>query len=247
MNCRIVLAVAAAFGLALPALAQDAAKPPSRSTKKPETAPAAQPATPPKPTKAPEPAAQPANPEMDPAQLEWMKASAPGDNHKVLTGMIGTWSAASKFWMDPGAPPMESTGVVTNTWQLGNRWVRMEFSGEVMKMPFSGIGYFGYDNVGKEYNATWMDTMSTGLVHTKGQYDAAKKAFTMEGEFKEPGGQVVKERDVTTFVDDKTMRFEMFHTDVQGKEHKVGEITYIRAKALDNIPAKPAAKAPDKK
>ena len=39
-----------------------------------------------------------------------MKAGAPGDAHKKLEAMTGTWDAKVTSWMAPGKPPIESTG-----------------------------------------------------------------------------------------------------------------------------------------
>src|ERR1043165_2472496 len=252
MKMRSLLSAIAVFGLALPAFAQEGKKPqPTPAGKPVPTSPVG------KPVLVKPEGTQPAKPDL--AQVEMMKAAAPGDNHRILNGMIGTWSAACKFWMDPtpGSAPTESTGTVVNTGQLEGRWVRMEFKGQFdmemngqkMKMPFSGLGYMGYDNVDKHYHATWMDTLTTGLLHTHGSYDAAKKIFTMTGEFKDPmSGQSVTERDVTTLVDSSTMKFEMFKTDAQGKEHRVGEIVYTRNAAQDTAaPTKITPKTTEKK
>jgi hypothetical protein len=40
----------------------------------------------------------------------WQKAATPGENHALLKLLVGSWSTATKSWMDPSAPPQESTG-----------------------------------------------------------------------------------------------------------------------------------------
>ena len=68
--------------------------------------------------------------DMQKAQMEaWMKASTPGDAHKKLDGMVGSWNVTVKSWMQPGAPPMESTGSAVNAWVLGGRWMEEKFTG----------------------------------------------------------------------------------------------------------------------
>src|SRR5208337_4309968 len=53
-------------------------------------------------------------PEMTPAQKAamdaWMKVATPGEGHKVLEPMIGSWNAAITMWEGPGAPPQQSVG-----------------------------------------------------------------------------------------------------------------------------------------
>src|SRR5689334_22239372 len=102
----------------------------------------------------------------DPHQAEMeamMKAGAPGDAHKKLDSLVGSWDATVKTWMQPGAP-MESHGTSQNTWVLGGRWVEERFTGDFMGMPFNGVGYTGYDNIKKQYVGTWMDNMSTSVM-----------------------------------------------------------------------------------
>src|SRR6266498_4296234 len=104
------------------------------------------------------------------AQMEaMMKAVSPSEGHKKLAAFVGTWDAKVKMYpMQPGAPVQESTGVSESKWVLGGRWVQETFNGMFMGMPFSGIGYTGYDNIKKQYVGTWMDTMSTSVMTSAG-------------------------------------------------------------------------------
>jgi len=38
------------------------------------------------------------------------KYATPGEHHRHLESMIGTWTTRSTFWTAPGAPQLESTG-----------------------------------------------------------------------------------------------------------------------------------------
>src|SRR5688572_163038 len=61
---------------------------------------------------------------MDPAMMEAMvKAATPGEAHKKLDGMVGTWNTEIKMWMMPGSDPMTSSGTAENRWVLGGRYV----------------------------------------------------------------------------------------------------------------------------
>ncbi len=83
-----------------------------------------------------------------------MKAATPGDAHKNLARMVGRWDATVKMYAQPGAPAQVSTGTSVNKLVLGGRWVQESFDGNFMGMPFSGIGYTGYDNLKKQYVGT---------------------------------------------------------------------------------------------
>ncbi len=237
---RTALSLVAVLGLALPALAQSDAKTPAPAAKQPEHKPAIKRESIPAKPEIAKPAAQPAN---DASMDAWMKAAQPSENHKLLEPMIGVWSAKCKFWMGgPETPATESSGTMTNKWVLGGRFIRSEFKGEFMNQPFEGLGYFGFDNAEQKYIGSWADTLSTTMMTSTGTYDAAKKTFTMKGSFKEPGtGQNFTSRETTTIVDANTTKFEMYHTGPDGKENKVGEITYTRS---GSAPAAPAHDAP---
>lgn len=181
--------------------------------------------------------AQPADPTAagQPSEQEmmemWMKSATPGDAHKVLSAFEGTWKAVVTMWMAPGAPPSVSEGTMTSRWVLGGRWLRQDYSGVWMDMPFEGLGYFGHDNIKKEYVGTWTDTMGTGMMFSTGKYDPATKAFTMYGEFAEPTGKTVKARDVIRIVSKDKHTMEMFVPGPDGKEFKTMEIVYTRTEA----------------
>lgn len=179
----------------------------------------------------------------------WMAASMPGEHHKHLDAIVGSWTADTKFWMNgPDAPADRSMGVMINSWTLDGRFVRHEYTGSSMNMPFRGVGYMGYDNIAKAYTGMWMDTMSTNMMTHQGQCDADHKVFTMTGEFKDPMGKMIKSREVITLVDKDTHTMFMYHTEPGGKEMKVGEIIYKRttpenaAKVLKEMEAAGAAK-----
>jgi hypothetical protein len=156
-----------------------------------------------------------------------------GEEHKKLAETAGTWDADVKFWMDPSAPPQSSSG--TMKWEpiWDGRYMKMTFEGSMdmggQKMPFQGLGYFGYDNAKQVYWSTWMDSMSTGLNKSEGKMEGDK--IVMHGVMYDPmTKQEMKTREVTTFKDKDHMTFEMFGAGPDGKEMKMMEINYTRKK-----------------
>ena len=177
------------------------------------------------------PAEKKAAPAMDEkAAMEAMqKAATPGDAHKKLEPMVGTFDAKIKMWMDPSKPPEESTGTSQNTWVLGNRFIETKHEGTFMGQPFSGIGYTGYDNVTKKYVGTWMDTAGTGVMISKGTM--AGKVMTSTATMPDPmTGKMATATMTTTVADNDHHSMEMWGPGPDGKKYKMMQIDYTRKK-----------------
>ncbi len=172
--------------------------------------------------------------QMSPEQKAMMKAyeraATPGDAHKALNPLIGTWDAVVKFFPAPGAPAMTSTGVSDNHWILGGRYLEQRFKGESMGQPFEGVGYTGYDNVKKQYFGTWIDSMSTAVMVSTGTTQAGK-TWTFTSSMPDPmSGKTIPVEEKMSVVDNDKHVFEMWNPGPDGKNYKSMEITYTRKK-----------------
>jgi hypothetical protein len=167
---------------------------------------------------------------MDPqAMMEtYKKLAMPGEPHKQLASLAGSWTTKTKSWMEPGKPPMESTGACEYQVLLDGRYVQQECTGEMMGQPFTGIGTHGYDNVSKKYVTTWIDSMGTGIFFMDGMASPDGKTVTLQGSHADPFEGTMKHRAVWKFVDANTQIFEMYGEHGHGEEVKVMEITYSR-------------------
>lgn len=161
------------------------------------------------------------------APLSAQEPPKPGPQHQKLAANAGVWDAAMEFH-NPDGSAMKSTGVSTMTHGLGGFWLFDDFTGDFMGAPFHGKGATGFDPVKGKYVGTWMDSMSPSMMVLEGDFDAAGKVLTMTGMVVGMDGKPAKHRMVTTHVDAKTMRFEMFVTGADGKEMKMLTITYTR-------------------
>ena len=160
-----------------------------------------------------------------------MKAATPGDAHKKLASMVGTWDVTVKMFPQPGAPAQESKGSSENKWVLGGRWVQENFTGDFMGMPFSGIGYTGYDNIKKQYIGTWMDSMSTSMMASSGTADANGKSYEFSSTMDDPmTGKSMPVKSKVTVTDDDHHSMEMWSPGPDGKMFKMMEINYTRKK-----------------
>ena len=168
---------------------------------------------------------------MDPKAMQeaMQKAATPGDAHKKLEPLVGTFDAKVSMWMAPDQPPQESTGTSESSWVLGGRFLETKYQGTFMGQPFSGIGYTGYDNVTKKYIGTWMDTMSTGMMSSSGTM--AGKSMKMTASMSDPmSGKVTRSTETFTIVDNDHNKMEMWDKGPDGKPVKVMEINYTRKK-----------------
>jgi Protein of unknown function (DUF1579) len=176
-------------------------------------------------------AAAPGGAPDDAARMEaMMKLIMPGEHHKALQPLIGEWTTSTTMLM-PGAPPGKIAGEGTRKWILGNRYVQEEYKGEMMGMPFQGLGLMGYDNVLKVYVASWVDSLGTGIIHSTGQSDETGKVITLTGDYADPETQkVTKMRMVTKIQDNDHHTFRMSAIDEAGKETPAMEIAFTRKK-----------------
>lgn len=167
---------------------------------------------------------------MDPqAMMETYKQLAtPGEPHKLFAGLAGSWTTTSKEWMDPGKPPMKSTGSADMKMLLDGRFLQQEFNGDMMGQSYTGIGISGYDNLSKRYVTVWFDSMGTGIFTMEGTASADGKTITLKGKHAEPGGGQMTHRAVWKILDNNTQTFEMYGAHGHGKEMKMMEITYTR-------------------
>ena len=170
--------------------------------------------------------AAPSKDEMQKMMAEMEKAAAPGPEHKWLTDMAGTWATSSQFWMEPGKPPMTTTGVEEVKPVLGGRFVEARFSGQMMGKPFEGLGISGYDNAKKKFTMTWMDSMGTMTIYAEGTGDQKQRVFS--GEESQPNGQKRAFRWVIKVESPNKHTMEMFAPGMDGKEMKEMEIVYTR-------------------
>jgi hypothetical protein len=170
----------------------------------------------------------PADPQEIVAAYE--KAAAPVEQHKLLQKMVGKWNVSMKSWMDPKAPPLETTGTAEGKSLFGDRYTQLTVASTFMGKPFNGIGTSGYDKARKKFVGTWIDSMSTGFMRSEGTADPAGKTVTSQGVASDPlTGKDSKMRIVDNYESADKVVQEFFEKR-GGKELKVMEITYTRAK-----------------
>jgi hypothetical protein len=158
----------------------------------------------------------------------YQKAAAPGAPQKLLESMAGSWTTKNKGWMEPDKPPMETKGSSEQKMIFGGRYLQQDYSGDMMGMPFNGMGLMGYDNQTRKYVTAWIDSMSTGIFLFKGTVGRDGKTITQTCRFLDPVQGSMQYRFVTKIVDNNTFMAEMHSIGKKGKEMKMMEMTYTR-------------------
>jgi hypothetical protein len=134
--------------------------------------------------------------------------------------------------MEPGKPPVESTGTCEQKMILGGHYLRQEYTGDMMGQPFAGINILGYNNHTKKYESVWLDSMSTVVYFFEGPASKDGKTIMQECRYDDPVRGPSSWRSVTRIIDDNTLEFEMFITPKGGKEEKMMEMTISRKEGV---------------
>lgn len=165
--------------------------------------------------------------DMEALMEVYKKLAVPGAPHQLLASRVGSWNTRNKHWMDPGKPPMESTGACERKMLLDGRYLQEEFTGEMLGSPFTGIGITGYDNHTGKYMMAWMDSLSTAIYLFEGTAGEDGRTIAMESRFEDPVRGPMTLRGTIKLVDDNTEVSEMHIADKDGNE-EMCETIYTR-------------------
>jgi hypothetical protein len=169
----------------------------------------------------------------EPLDMEAYEAAAaeygtPGPRHEALASRAGTWELDISFWFSPDDAPERAEGVsvVESSWD--GRYLIEHMESTIMGQPFWGMGVTGYDNFKKKYVATWIDSMSTGIMRQEGAL-APDGSIRYEGEspdYARRGYKTVRSVEIVDTPDQR--RYQMFDRTPEGVEFKTMEIRYRR-------------------
>ncbi|MCC7169003.1 MAG: DUF1579 domain-containing protein [Planctomycetes bacterium] len=156
--------------------------------------------------------------------MAMMDAATPGPMQAELAQRVGTWKGTTNSWMAPGAPATVSECTMVASPLLDGRYLETKYTGDIPGMgPFSGLGLTGYDNGAQHFVSTWLDTMSTGMMHGTGTRSADGKTITWAFSYYCPVRKgMASMREIETMVDPNTMTLEMYGSDPKsGVEFKM--------------------------
>ena len=178
---------------------------------------------------------KPAGSQMWETMLELAK---PGENHKLLESLAGSWTYTSSLWgnTDTNTPPMESSGTTAAKSTLGGRYIQTDHTGNLMGMEFHGREISGYDNAKKKFVSSWVDNMGTGIMMFEGIYDPATKTITYTSEYEPVPGLKTKVRQQLKLTDEDHHTLVLYEGRGDGKEWKTMEISFTRAPKSQPVP-----------
>jgi hypothetical protein len=116
----------------------------------------------------------------------YMELAQPGEEHKLLASLTGTWNMDIKLWMQPGADPMAFPGTCQNKMILGDRFLLSESQGGEGEMYTETHVLIGFDGRHKKFTQVGFDTWGTYYVTATGPYDEKTRTITMYGEDEDP-------------------------------------------------------------
>ncbi|MDP3444194.1 MAG: DUF1579 domain-containing protein [Ignavibacteria bacterium] len=161
---------------------------------------------------------------------KYQDAMTPGPMHQMLAKMVGDWKVTTMMPNPMTGEVTPSVGSAKIESLLGGRYFKTTQKGEMMGMPFEGIGIDAYDNVAKEFITIWIDNMGTGITTMKGKMDETTMHVEYMGEGLDPmTGQTVKYRSISKSIDEDTIEFDMFLSQA-GQEMKMFSQKYERVK-----------------
>lgn len=162
----------------------------------------------------------------------YMELANPGEEHKLLESLVGTWDTEVKLWGQPGQDPMTATGTAVNTMILGGRFLLTESTGGEGPMKLESLSITGFDKRHKKYTMVGFDTWGTYYVTAAGSYDDTTRTITMYGEDEDPVMGVTQKYDfIVRILSEDTYVEEIVFKDFRTpneEEFKAVEITYTR-------------------
>lgn len=167
------------------------------------------------------------NDAMQKMMQEWMRCATPGPQHKLLEKMAGKWTTRTKQWMDPSAPPSESSGSSEGRMMFCGRFLVANIIGQCMGQKTETMTVMGYDVFKRKYESIALGSMGTGVYTAAGDMDADGKTLTFRGEMDDAMGKRPVRYVIRIESEDRHV-LEVFDS-MMGKEVQVVETTHTRA------------------
>lgn len=176
------------------------------------------------------------NAESMPSEEDMQKMMAlmmPGEHHKILDELVGSWGYSMAHRMTPDSPLEVTSGTSENAWILNGRQLKQKVNGTFemngQTQTFEGIGLIGYDNMKDEYTSIWIDNVGTGTMVATGTYNPETKTITENGSHMCPiRGHEVKFRSEIQLVDNNRFTYTMYDLSYSDEPFKSMEIEYTR-------------------
>ena len=160
------------------------------------------------------------------AQAE-MPPMGPPAEMKELEAMNGEYAVKFYYKLDPMAEEwIETDATAVLSTVVGGGAQQLSFEGEMMGMPFSGMGLTSYDRQTAKYQTTWVDSMGARISMYTGDFKDGK--MVVQGTDIGPDGATFHSRLTNYNMTDAGFDW-MYEISMDGENYMLGaKATYTR-------------------
>jgi hypothetical protein len=169
--------------------------------------------------------------------LSWARAqekpqtedlNSPGEEHRKLEALAGTWDVTVKFPAGPGKT-MEGKSSCEASWVMDGRFLRQEYSSNFAGKPLTVVRYLGFDRHKGKFVEVHFESTHTDVLYSEGVLSPDSKTITSSGTHVDATtGRRMAVRTMTTFGNRDAFTLEMLYTDGEGKGSKTITLTHRR-------------------
>jgi hypothetical protein len=166
------------------------------------------------------------------ANVGAQEAPKPASAHALLAKNAGIWDCEVKlYFRSPQGPPTEAKGLEENKLLAGGLYLQRSFTYPMRNRQFEGHSLMGYDPRAKKYVGTWVDNFTSAPSQVQGEYDENAKTLTVHNTVVDSSGNELKQKQVTTWLEESKKRMEIFLLmETGGKETEIKLMEMVATK-----------------
>ena len=156
-----------------------------------------------------------------------MPPMGPPEEMKQIEAMNGEYAVKFLYKMDPMSEEwIETEATATLSMAVGGGAQQMMFEGEMMGMPFVGMGLMSYDRATQKWQSTWVDSMGARISMYTGDFKDG--AIVVTGKDVGPDGMTYHSRLTTYDITEKGWNWK-YEMSMDGTNYIEGaKATYTR-------------------
>ena len=146
-----------------------------------------------------------------------------------LQRIAGTWTGSYQLWLDPDAPPVESTTRLEIAVNASGRYATLAYGWSHDGRNCDGVLVVALNGKGRSATASWVDTfhMSDAFMVSRGTVNGPR--VDVRGSYAAPPGPDWGWRTVVEADAHDALRVMMFNVTPDGQEARAVEAVYRRA------------------
>jgi len=154
----------------------------------------------------------------------------PGEEHRRLDVLTGTWNVAVSFPVAPGRNA-QGRAICEAKWDLDGRFVRQEYRSTFGGKQLTIVRYVGFDRQKARFVEIQFESTHTDVMHNEGVYAVESGTITTAGRHVDAAtGQSVTVRSVTTFIDQDAFTVQLFYADAEGRDAQTIMLSHTRSR-----------------